>query len=144
MCLYGHDLDDSTTPIEAGLGWIIGPDRRAKGGFHGSGVVLAQLKSKKEGGIGTTRRRVGLLVEGAPAREGTKLVDAEGVEVGVVTSGCPSPSLGKNIAMAYVRTGLNKAGTEVWAVVRGKRRRAVVTRMPFLPSKYWKGGVAPG
>jgi len=144
MCLYGHDLDDSTTPIEAGLGWIIGADRRTSGGFHGADVVLAQLKPKKDGGIGTTRRRVGLLVEGAPAREGTKLVDAEGVEIGVVTSGCPSPSLGKNIAMAYVKTGCNKAGTEVWAVVRGKKRRAVVTRMPFLPSKYWKGGVAPG
>jgi len=143
MCLYGHDLDDTVTPVEAALGWVIGKDRRENGGFNGSDIVLAQLKPKREGGMGTTRRRIGLLVEGAPAREGTKLVDTDGNEIGVITSGCPSPSLKKNIAMGYVKTGYNKIGTEVFAVVRGKQRKATVTKMPFLPSKYWKGGVSP-
>lgn len=143
MCLYGHDLDDTVTPIEAGLGWTVGKDRRESGDFNGADVILSQLKPKKEGGSGTSRRRIGLIVEGAPAREGTKLVDAEDKDIGVVTSGCPSPSLKKNIAMGYVKTGYNKAGTEVYAVVRGKKRKAIVSKMPFLPSKYWKGGASP-
>ena len=70
-------------------------------------------------------------------------MDGEGNAIGIVTSGCPSPSLKKNIAMGYVKTGFNKVGTEVFAVVRGKQRKATVTKMPFLPSKYWKGGVSP-
>jgi aminomethyltransferase len=140
MCLYGHDLDDSTTPVEAGLSWVIGKDRRAEGGFHGSEVILKQLKPKKEGGSGVERRRVGLVVEGAPAREGAEIRDAEkGEVVGKVTSGCPSPSTGKNIAMGYVKQGCNKAGTELEVMVRGKGRKATVTKMPFVQTKYWKG-----
>lgn len=137
MCLYGHDLDDSTTPVEAGLSWIIGRDRRAEGGFHGAGVIQQQLKKKSEGG-GVTRRRVGFVVEGAPAREGAKVVDEAGKEIGVVTSGCPSPTLKKNIAMGYVRDGMHKSGTDVQVVVRGRPRKATVTKMPFVPSKYFK------
>lgn len=144
MCLYGHDLDDSTTPVEGSLSWIIGKNRRTNGGFNGEETILRQLKSKKNGGTGVSRRRVGLIVEGAPAREGAKIVDAEGNDVGVVTSGCPSPTLRKNIAMGYVKDGLHKNGTEVNVVVRGKPRKAVVTKMPFAPSKYWKGGMTPG
>lgn len=143
MCLYGHDLDDTITPVEAGLSWVVGKDRRASGGFHGAETVLAQLKPKKDGGTGVGRRRVGLVVEGAPAREGAEIVDAEGNSVGKVTSGVPSPTLKKNIAMGYVKSGSHKAGTELAAVVRNKRRKAVVTKMPFLPSKYWKGGQSP-
>lgn len=139
MCLYGHDLDDSTTPVEAALSWVVGKDRRAEGGFHGSSVILSQLKLKKDGGVGVTRRRVGLVVEGAPAREGAEIVDAEGNAIGKITSGCPSPTLKKNIAMGYVKDGLHKAGTEVGVLVRGKRRKAVVTKMPFVPSKYYRG-----
>lgn len=139
MCLYGHDLDDSTTPVEAALSWVVGKDRRAEGGFHGSSVILSQLKLKKDGGVGVTRRRVGLVVEGAPAREGAEIVDAEGNAIGKITSGCPSPTLRKNIAMGYVKDGLHKAGTEVGVLVRGKRRKAVVTKMPFVPSKYYRG-----
>lgn len=144
MCLYGHDLDDSTTPVEASLSWVIGKDRRTEGGFHGSDVILQQLKPKKDGGTGVERRRVGLVVEGAPAREGADIVDEAGKKIGKVTSGCPSPTLRKNIAMGYVKSGNQKLGTELYAVVRGKPRKAVVTKMPFVPSKYWKGGVAPG
>lgn len=143
MCLYGHDLDDNTTPVEAGLSWIIGKSRRAQGGFNGADVVLRQLKPQKEGG-GVERRRIGLIVDGAPAREGAVIVDSKGTTIGQVTSGCPSPSLKKNIAMGYVQSGFNKAGTEVGVVIRGKQRKAVVTKMPFLPSRYWKGGATPG
>lgn len=143
MCLYGHDIDDSTTPVEAALSWIIGKNRRQTGGFHGAETILAQLRTKKEGGEGPPRRRIGLIVEGAPAREGAEIVDDEGNIVGKVTSGVPSPSLKKNIAMGYVKNGLHKSETELGVLVRGKRRKAVVTKMPFLPSKYWKGGVSP-
>ncbi len=145
MCLYGHDLDDSTTPVEAGLSWIVGKDRRTGGGFLGSEVILRQLKPVKDGGSGVGRRRVGFIVDGAPAREGAEIVDAEGNVIGKVTSGCPSPTLGKNIAMGYVKSGHHKAGTEVGIVVRGKRRTAKVTKMPFVASKYWKqaAGTAP-
>ena len=139
MCLYGHDIDDDTTPVEAALSWIIGKDRRENGGFLGDGKILQQLKPAKDGG-GVSRRRVGLLVnDPAPAREGAEIVDADGTKVGVVTSGGPSPTLGKNIAMGYVKNGLHKAGTELTVVVRKKARPAVVTKMPFVPVKYRKG-----
>jgi aminomethyltransferase len=137
MCLYGHDLDDTTTPVEGALSWIIGKDRRAKGGFYGDSVILQQLKKKSEGG-GVSRRRIGLVVEGSPAREGAEIVDEAGEKIGNVTSGCPSPTLKKNIAMGYIKDGMHKAGTEVSVVVRGKQRKAVVTKMPFVPSKYFK------
>jgi aminomethyltransferase len=137
MCLYGHDLDETTTPVEAGLSWIIGKDRRTKGGFHGDSVILQQLKKKSEGG-GVSRRRIGLVVEGSPAREGAEIVDEAGEKIGNITSGCPSPTLKQNISMGYIKDGLHKAGTEVYVVVRGRKRKAVVTKMPFVPSKYYK------
>ncbi|KAI9172120.1 aminomethyltransferase [Paramyrothecium foliicola] len=138
MCLYGHDLDDTTTPVEAGLSWVIPPARRQNGGFHGSEVIIPQLTPKSKGGLGVERRRVGLVVEGAPAREGAE-IHKNGRPVGTVTSGVPSPTLGKNIAMGYIKDGLQKAGTEVDVVVRGRSRKATVTKMPFVPTKYWKG-----
>jgi aminomethyltransferase len=145
MCLYGHDLDESTTPVEAGLSWIIPKERRtADAGFYGADVIAKQLVAKSKGGSGVERRRVGLIVEGAPAREGAEIVSRaeegkESVKLGAVTSGCPSPSLGKNIAMGYVKDGFHKAGTEVDVLVRGRPRKAVVAKMPFVPTKYWKG-----
>ncbi|KAI5866911.1 hypothetical protein GGS23DRAFT_552696 [Durotheca rogersii] len=146
MCLYGHDLDDTTTPVEAGLSWIIGRDRRtgAAAGFHGADKILPQLTPKSKGGTGVTRRRVGLLVEGAPAREGAPIVasaDAGAEVLGAVTSGCPSPTLRANIAMGYVRDTFFKAGTELAVVVRGRARKAVVTKMPFVLTKYWRDTV---
>lgn len=146
MCLYGHDLDDTTTPVEGGLSWIIHTDRRAIGGFHGDETILSQLRSKKDGGSPPTRRRVGLIVDGAPAREGAEIAEPGGDVVGKVTSGCPSPTLGKNIAMGYVKTPLNKAGTALEVLVRGKRRKAEVVKMPFVKSQYWKqaAGTSPG
>jgi aminomethyltransferase len=143
MCLYGHDLDDSTTPVEAALSWVIGKDRRTSGGFHGAEVILRQLTPKSKGGSGVERRRIGLIVEGAPAREGADIVDEKGEKIGNITSGCPSPTLGKNIAMGYIKDGFHKSGTNVEVVVRGKKRKARVTKMPFVPSKYWKGASPP-
>ena len=145
MCLYGHDLDDNTTPIEAGLSWVVHQNRRTEGGFHGHETILRQLKPAKEGG-GVERRRVGLIVERVPAREGAEIVGPDDKVVGRVTSGCPSPTLGKNIAMGYVRNGLHKIGTELGVLVRGQRRKAEVAKMPFVASKYWKqaAGTSPG
>lgn len=144
MCLYGHDLDDRTTPVEAGLSWIIGKDRRIAGGFHGASIILNQLKPKKEGG-GVARRRIGMVVEDAPGREGAEILGPDDEIQGKVTSGSPSPTLGKNIAMGYVKSEFSKVGTELWVRVRGKKRRAKVVKMPFVPSKYWKqaSGTAP-
>lgn len=150
MCLYGHDLDDNTTPVEAGLSWVIHKDRRAAGGFHGEETILSQLRSKKDGGDPPKQRRVGLVVGGAPAREGAEIVTptSEGSKdvVGRVTSGCPSPTLGKNIAMGYVKTPHHKAGTALEILIRGKPRKAEVVKMPFVQSRYWKqaAGTAPG
>ncbi|ORY66352.1 uncharacterized protein BCR38DRAFT_429973 [Pseudomassariella vexata] len=144
MCLYGHDLNDTTTPVDAALSWIVGKDRRdpkADGAFHGADVILGQIIPKSKGGKGVERRRVGLVIEGAPAREGVEILDKEGQKIGVVTSGCPSPTLGKNIAMGYIKDGLHKSGTEVEVVVRGRKRKATVTKMPFVPTKYHKGTV---
>lgn len=140
LCLYGHDLDDSTTPVEGGLSWIIPKERRgADAGYHGAEVISKQLVPRSKGGSGVQRRRIGLVVEGAPAREGAEVVSKEGESLGKVTSGCPSPTLGKNIAMAYVKDGFHKSGTELDVIIRGKTRKATVTKMPFAPTKYWKG-----
>jgi aminomethyltransferase len=138
MCLYGHDLNDSITPVEAALSWIIPKARRAAGGFHGADVIIPQLTPKSKGGAGVEKRRVGFFVEGAPAREGAE-VQKDGEVIGNITSGVPSPTLGKNIAMGYVKDGLHKSGTEVDIVVRGRKRRGVVAKMPFIQTRYWKG-----
>ncbi|KAH9852002.1 glycine cleavage system T protein [Lenzites betulinus] len=134
MCLYGQDLDENTSPVEAGLSWVIGKERRQEGNFIGAELVLKHLKE------GPPRRRVGLTVEGAPARQGAKIFETSGKEqIGAVTSGIPSPTLGKNIAMGYVQNGFHKKGTEVAVEVRGKLRGAVLTPMPFVPSRYYRG-----
>ncbi|KAK5168078.1 Aminomethyltransferase, mitochondrial [Saxophila tyrrhenica] len=143
MCLYGHDIDDSTTPPEAALNFIIPKHRRTADdiGFHGAETIIPQLTPVSKGGKGVSRRRVGLIVEGAPAREGAGVVSQEGKAIGTVTSGCPSPTLKKNIAMAYVEDGMHKSGTEVQVVVRGKNRKATVTKMPFVPNKFYRGAM---
>lgn len=134
MCLYGSDLDEDTTPVEAGLTWVIGKDRRETGDFIGAEGVLKHLKD------GPPRRRVGLIVEGAPARQGAKIFSPGSDEqLGTVTSGQPSPTLGKNIAMAYVQNGWHKKDTEVEVDVRNKRRKAVLTPMPFYKPRFFRG-----
>ncbi|KAG1469302.1 hypothetical protein G6F56_003330 [Rhizopus delemar] len=132
LCLYGNDLDDTTTPVEAGLTWTIPKSRRETGGFLGAEHILPQIKG------GVSRRRVGLLVEGAPARGGAEILDKEGQVIGKVTSGCPGPSIKKNIAMGYVKNGFHKKGTELSVKVRNKVSDAVVAKMPFVEAKYFK------
>jgi len=131
MCLYGNDLDDTTSPVEAGLAWVISKARRKAGGFIGDQTVLQQF------GEGVKRRRIGLTVEGAPARSAAP-IESEKQDVGVVTSGCPSPTTGTNIAMGYITHGLHKSGTEIAVKVRGRERKAIVTKMPFVQTKYYK------
>jgi len=135
LCLYGNDIDESTSPIEAGLAWTVAKPRRASQDFPGAEVILDQLKN------GVSRRRVGLLSKGAPARGSTVVTSLAGDQVGIVTSGCPSPSLGKgtNVSMAYVEKPSAKAGTELILQVRGKAIPATVTKMPFVPTNYFVG-----
>lgn len=134
MCLYGHDLDETVGPAEAGLTWVVGKDRRASGDFIGAERVLREIKE------GPKRRRVGLVVEGAPAREGTQVfLPSSNEAIGAITSGIPSPTMGKNIAMAYVTNGNHKKGTQLEVQVRGKRRLAEVTKMPFVENKFFRG-----
>ncbi|KAI8321274.1 aminomethyltransferase, mitochondrial-like protein [Martensiomyces pterosporus] len=133
LCLYGSDIDATTTPMEANLVWTIGKRRRAEGGFIGADIILDQVA--KKGGV---RRRVGLVVEGAPARAHAKVLSLEGEEIGEITSGVPAPSLGKNIAMAYVKKGFNKKDTELKVKVRNRIQNAKVVKMPFVPAGYHK------
>ncbi|KAG0174377.1 hypothetical protein DFQ28_006641 [Apophysomyces sp. BC1034] len=132
LCLYGNDLDDTTTPVEAGLTWTIAKSRRATGGFLGAEHILPQIKG------GVSRRRIGLVVEGSPARAGAEILSKDGEVIGKVTSGCPSPCLKKNIAMGYVKNGFHKKGTELNVKVRNKSNNAIITKMPFVEAHYHK------
>mmetsp|Transcript_15977 Transcript_15977/g.41316 ORF Transcript_15977/g.41316 Transcript_15977/m.41316 type:complete len:377 (+) Transcript_15977:48-1178(+) len=134
LCLYGNDIDDTTTPAEAGLLFVVAKARREHGGFIGDNIILKQIKDKS-----AARKRVGLIVEGAPARNGADVVDSSGNSIGKVTSGVHSPCLSKPISMAYVPKELSKAGTEISVKVRNKTAKAVVTKMPFVPSNYYRG-----
>eukprot|EP00418_Pyrodinium_bahamense_P055623 CAMPEP_0179187200 /NCGR_PEP_ID=MMETSP0796-20121207/92884_1 /TAXON_ID=73915 /ORGANISM="Pyrodinium bahamense, Strain pbaha01" /LENGTH=424 /DNA_ID=CAMNT_0020891257 /DNA_START=91 /DNA_END=1365 /DNA_ORIENTATION=- len=139
LCLYGHDLDEGITPPEAGLAWVVAKARReaaARPPFIGSERVLAQLADKSL----YKRLRTGLTpLSGPPAREGATVETPDGKCVGTITSGTMSPCLRKNIAMGYVDKPFNKQGTELQVVVRGKRYPAVTTKMPFVPTKYFRG-----
>lgn len=136
LCLYGSDIDSSTSPVEAGLAWLVAKRRREAADFPGAAVVLKQLKE------GPLRRRVGLVpVERGPPARGHTAIYAKGQEnedaIGEVTSGCPSPSLGHSIAIGYVQTPYSKVGTEVQLLVRSKYLRARVTKMPFVQAHYY-------
>ena len=135
--LYGHDLDTETTPVEADLTFAISKRRRGEGGFAGWERIARELED------GPIRRRVGLAVEGRqPVREGAMVVDAEGNEVGKVTSGGFSPILEAPIAMAYVPAGSAEPGTAVTLAQRGKLFQAKVVAMPFVPHRYHRKGAA--
>ncbi|WP_404326344.1 glycine cleavage system aminomethyltransferase GcvT [Aerophototrophica crusticola] len=134
LCLYGHDIDETTTPIEAGLAWTISKRRRAEGGFLGAAIIQAQLQN------GTTRKRVGILPEGRqPAREHTDIQDQDGRVIGQVTSGGFGPTANGPVAMGYVATAQAAVGTPVNLIVRGKPLAAKVAAMPFAPHRYFKG-----
>lgn len=134
LCLYGHDIDTTTTPVEAALTWTIAKSRRERGGFPGAGVILGQIRD------GAPRKRVGIQPEGrAPAREGTVIAAKDGAEIGQVTSGGFGPSLDGPLAMGYVAADHAKLGTALDVIVRGKAMPAHVAKMPFVPQRYYKG-----
>jgi aminomethyltransferase len=134
LCLYGHDIDTSTTPIEAALAWSIAKRRREEGGFPGAEVVQKQLKD------GVSRRRVGIRPAGrAPAREGTEITDTQGNPIGCVTSGGFGPTVDGPVAMGYVAAAHAKVGTPVGLTIRGNRHDASVAAMPFVPQRYYRG-----
>lgn len=134
LCLYGNDLDDHTTPVEASLAWAMQKRRRESGGFVGDAVILQQLAN----GVG--RRRVGLKPEGrAPVRAGASLTTEDEQFAGTVTSGGFGPTVGHPIAMGYVSTSHTEVGTPLWADVRGKSLPVRVTELPFVEHRYVRG-----
>ena len=131
LCLYGHDIDITTSPIEAGLTWSIQKRRREEGGFPGAERIQAELRD------GPSRRLVGIQPEGrAIAREGTPINYKTGSDIGVVTSGGFGPTANGPVAMGYVSTANAAPGTEIELLVRGKAVAATVTKMPFVPHRY--------
>jgi aminomethyltransferase len=131
LCLYGNDLDELTTPVEAGLTWVVGKRRRAAWDFPGATVIRDQLET------GAPRHRVGIRPDGrAPARAGTDIVADDGTAAGTVTSGGFSPTLNAPIAMGYVRRDLAANDTRLHLMVRGKPLPARVAPLPFVPHHY--------
>jgi aminomethyltransferase len=128
--LYGHDLDDTVSPIEAGLNFAVSKRRREAQDFPGASRILSELAGE------LTRARVGLFVEGAPAREGATIFDRQGIGIGRVTSGGFSPSLNRAIALGFVTPGHTAPGTQLQVEVRGRLQPAAVTTLPFVPHRY--------
>ncbi|MFJ1341150.1 glycine cleavage system aminomethyltransferase GcvT [Pseudomonas caricapapayae] len=138
LCLYGHDMNTQTTPIEASLLWAISKVRRADGeragGFPGAAAIFAQQQT------GVARKRVGLLPqERTPVREGAEIVDEAGTVIGTVCSGGFGPSLNAPVAMGYLDAAHTALETAVWAIVRGKRVAMKVSKMPFVAQRYYRG-----
>jgi aminomethyltransferase len=138
LCLYGHDISETTTPVEAGLAWAIQKVRRPGGAragrYPGAAAIERQLAA------GAAIKRVGLVgLERIPVREGAALVDAQGRKLGHVTSGTLAPSVNQPIAMAYLAANHALPSHEVYADVRGKRQPMRVSAMPFTPHRYHRG-----
>lgn len=132
LCLYGHELEEDISPIEAMLAWTISKRRKESLGFLGDHLV------KKHMAEGVSRKRCGFIGDKVPIREETELFLKDGTKVGKVTSGTRGPSLGKSVGMAYVDVPHNKFKTELVAMVRGKPQDIVIRKMPFVPSNYYK------
>lgn len=136
LCLYGSDIDETTSPVEAGLAWTISKRRRAEGGgFPGADIIMEQIKT------GVARKRVGLsILSGPPARHDNNiyLPTDEHNSIGVTTSGTFSPTLGKAVAIAYVQTQHASVETQVMVEVRNKRNPATITKFPFVKSNYFR------
>jgi len=128
--LYGHDLDETVSPIEAGLNFAVSKRRRTTADFPGAQRILAEIAD------GPARVRVGLLVDGAPAREGAAILDSDGAEIGVVTSGGFAPSLGRAVALGFVPPAHAAPGMQLQVSVRGRAQTATVTELPFVPHRY--------
>lgn len=134
LCLYGHDIDTTTSPVEAGLTWSIQKRRRTEGGFPGAARIQKELAE------GAARVRVGILPDGrAPAREGTVIKAADGTVIGTVTSGGFGPTINGPLAMGYVNRRFAEPGTPVSLEVRGKDLPAKIVAMPFAPHRYFRG-----
>ncbi len=134
LCLYGHDIDTTTSPVEAALVWSMQKRRREEGGFPGAERIRRELSE------GTSRKRVGIVPDGkAPAREGTEITAEAGRVIGIVTSGGFGPSLNGPLAMGYVETAFAEVGTPVQLMVRGKAMPARIGAMPFVPQRYFRG-----
>ncbi|GBF27836.1 aminomethyltransferase [bacterium MnTg02] len=133
LSLYGHDIDETTSPVEADLAWTIGKARRQAGGFAGADRILRELAE------GTGRLKVGIKPEGrAPAREGTVVQNCEGREIGRITSGGYGPTFGGPVAMGYVEAGFAAGGTELRLIVRGKPHSTKVASLPFVPHRFYR------
>jgi aminomethyltransferase len=131
LCLYGHDMDENTDPVEANLTWSMGKRRKEARDFPGSSRIMEHLLN------GAGKKRVGLRPEGrAPAREGTEIADKSGRVVGHVTSGGFGPSLNAPVAMGYVESQFSAPGTKLDLLVRGNAMPAEVVAMPFVPNRY--------
>ncbi len=133
--LYGHDLDETVSPIEADLGFAVSKRRREAADFPGAARILAERDGR------LTRKRVALIVEGAPAREGAEILGADGTPLGVVTSGGFAPTLGKAIALGFVPPALAVPGTNLQVSVRGRAQPAQVVATPFVPHRYFRKSV---
>lgn len=138
LCLYGHDLDGETTPVESSLLWALSKTRRSDGvrpgGYPGDDIIMNQLSS------GVARKRVGIRPEGRmPVREGTVLIDGEDREAGIVTSGGYGPSVEGPVAMGYVKKDYAAVGTALFALVRKKKVPVQVVKLPFVPQRYYRG-----
>jgi aminomethyltransferase len=139
LCLYGHDIDQTTTPVEASLLWAISKVRRTggarAGGFPGAEIILEQITTKD-----VERKRIGMVGLGkAPVREGTELYNGNDEKIGIVTSGTAGPTKGSPIAMGYVTTQHAVLDTEIFADVRGKKLPMLIQRMPFVSQRYYRG-----
>jgi len=134
LCLWGHDIDETTTPVEAALEWTIQKSRRESGTFPGADIVRRQLAA------GPKRRRVGIKLDGrVPAREGTPIADDRGAPIGTVTSGGFGPTVGGPIAMGYVYAAHATTGKAVTLVVRGAAHKARIVELPFVQHRYFEG-----
>uniref|UniRef100_A0AAR5PE67 Aminomethyltransferase n=1 Tax=Dendroctonus ponderosae TaxID=77166 RepID=A0AAR5PE67_DENPD len=132
LCLYGSDIDAKTTPIEGALTWLVAKRRRLDANFPGASTILRQIQA------GSKVKRVGLAASsGPPARHGAQILSTDGGVLGEITSGCPSPSLGFNIAMGYVSSEFSKVGTKLGLKIRDKVYEGIVTKMPFVKASYY-------
>jgi aminomethyltransferase len=134
LCLHGHDIDETTSPVEAALAWSIARRRREEGGFPGAARVQDELAN------GPARLRVGIKPDGrAPARAGTEIRAADGATIGRVTSGGFGPTVGGPVAMGYVERRSCEPGTPVTLIVRGNELAATIVPLPFVPHRYRRG-----
>ncbi|PTW62245.1 aminomethyltransferase [Breoghania corrubedonensis] len=133
LCLYGHDIDETTSPVESDITFVLQKSRREAADFPGAARILAEFNE------GAVRKRVGFRLEGrAPAREGAEVLSADGARIGVLTSGGFAPTVGAPIAMGYVETGHAEDGTPVKIIVRGRELPARVSSMPFVEHRYYR------